>query len=769
MRVLSMRNIILIIIAALMVAACSVTKNVPDGSLLLSDVKIISHVDNENAANARLYLKQTPNAKWFGLARVPLRIYSSAGSDTAKWVNKALHKIGEAPVIYSPALAEQTKNNIVQMLQNDGYLHATVDYEHIETKKKQAEVVYYLHERERYFVNSITLETDDDSIAAFVKRNNKESLIAEGMPFSVDRLEGERRRITALLRDNGYYRFQKDYITFVADTAHHSSMVNLTMQIAQFSPGEDAALLPHKVYHFDKICYVADAGLRLDEEALALCDSSSFNGYELRYKENSVVRPRTLAHKTFITPGDRYAASNVDRTYSSLGQLTALRYPTLRIVEHPDTALLDCYIMYERNKRRSVSFEIEGTNTAGDLGAASSVTFSDRNTFGGSELLQLRLYGAYEAISELSGYTGDSYIEYGAELSLRLQGGYASKLLPADQRLLKSSTLLAMKFNSQERPEFDRRLLAASWSYQWSKYVKSLHKLDILDVNYIYVPWISELFKENYLDNITNRNSILKYNYENLLITKLGYSYSYNSTYGELELLSNMAYSLRANVECSGNVLYAANKFLGGHRNEDRQYTFLNIAYAQYVKGDFDFVSRVKFDERNSLVMHLGLGIAYPYGNSRVLPFEKRYFAGGANGLRGWNVRSVGPGRYKSKGDDIDFINQLGDVKLDFSVELRSHLFWKIHSALFVDAGNVWTLREYSEQPDGQLQLGTFWRDLAFSYGVGLRFEFDLFVFRLDGGMKAVNPAYKGRDKLAILHPDFDRDFALHFAIGYPF
>ena len=152
----------------MMVAACSVTKSVPDGSLLLSDVKIISHVDNKNASNARLYIKQTPNAKWFGIARVPLRIYSSAGSDTAKWVNKALHKIGEAPVIYSPALAEQSKNNIVQMLQNDGYLHATVDYEHIETKKKQTEVVYYLHESERYFVKSITLETDDDSIAAFV-------------------------------------------------------------------------------------------------------------------------------------------------------------------------------------------------------------------------------------------------------------------------------------------------------------------------------------------------------------------------------------------------------------------------------------------------------------------------------------------------------------------------------------------------------------------------------------------------------------------------
>lgn len=753
----------------MLAASCSVTKYVPDGSMLLNDVQVISHIDNQNAIKAKLYLKQTPNAKWFSLVRVPLRIYSSSGSDTAKWVNKVLRKIGESPVIYSAALAEQTKNNIAQMLQNEGYLHATVDYECNEIKEKQAEVLYYLHERERYYIGSIKLESDDECIRELIERNSNESLLAEGMPFSVDKLEGERRRITALLRDNGYYRFQKDYITFMADTAHHSTNVDLTMSVALYSVNDASAPEPHKVYRFNKICYVADAGLRLNKELLESSDTATYNGYDFRFAENSVVRPRTLVHKTYIAPGDKYVARNIDRTYSSLGQLTALRYPTLRIVEHPDTSLLDCYIMYERNKRRSVSFEVEGTNTAGDLGAASSIIFSDRNLCGGSELLQLRLFGAYEAISELSGYTGDSYIEYGAELSLRLLGGYAYKLLPAEQRFLKSSTLFALKYNSQERPEFDRRLLAASWSYQWSKSAKSSHKFDILDVNYIYVPWISETFKHNYLDSISNRNSILKYNYENLLITKLGYSYSYNTSYGDVDILSNLAYSLRANIECSGNALYAFHNIFGGDKNEDGQYSFLNIAYAQYVKADFDFVSRVKFDERNSLVMHLGFGVAYPYGNSRVLPFEKRYFAGGANGLRGWNVRSVGPGRYRSKGDDIDFINQLGDLKLDFNIELRSHLFWKIHSALFVDAGNVWTLRKYDEQPDGHFVPGTFWRDLAFSYGIGLRFEFDLFVFRLDGGMKAVNPAYKGKDKLAFLHPDFDRDFALHFAIGYPF
>lgn len=763
-----MRNIFIIIIASILLFSCSVTKYVPEDGLLLDDVKVVSHLDNKNAAKARFYLKQTPNSKWFNLFRVPLHIYSSSGSDTAKWVNRVLRKIGEEPVVYSIDKTEETRAEIVKMLQNDGYLHATVDYERESNKEKRTDLVYYLHERERYNVGLVKLDTDDKQIADILEKDTS-SLLTPGMPFSVDKLEAERRRITSMLNDIGYYRFQKDYITFVADTAHHSTTVNLTMKIALFAPNENSEPQQHKVYSFNTVNFVSGAGLRLNKKELQSCDTATYKGYNFYYKENSVVRPRTLAHKTFISSGEKYSAKMINRTYTSLAQLTALKYPTLRIVENPETSLLDCYIMYERNKRRSVTFEIEGTNTAGDLGAASSITFSDRNLFRGSELLSLRLFGAYEAISGLSGYTGDSYIEYGAELSLRLLGGYASRLIPAEKRFLKSSTLLSVKFNSQERPEFDRRLLAATWSYQWSKNVKSSHKIDLLDVNYIYVPWISATFKHNYLDSISNRNSILKYNYENLLITKLGYSYRYNSSYGDFSLFSNMAYSILASVECSGNVLNASSKLFGAKRNEDGQYTFLNIAYAQYVKGDFDFVTRVKFDERNSLVMHLGVGVAWPYGNSRILPFEKRYFAGGANGLRGWNVRSVGPGRYRSKNEDIDFINQLGDVKLDFSLELRSHLFWKIHSAVFLDAGNVWTLRSYDEQPDGELVLSTFWRDIAFSYGVGLRFEFDLFVFRLDGGMKAVNPAYKGKEKLPLLHPDFGRDFALHFAIGYPF
>ncbi|MBR5861117.1 MAG: BamA/TamA family outer membrane protein [Bacteroidaceae bacterium] len=750
--------------------SCSVNKFIPEGEYLLDDVEVVSNTNAAAATKAKGYVRQQPNSKWFSLVKVPMYTYALSGSDTTKWRNRTLQKLGEAPVIYDSDIAEISRRNIEQMLVNEGYLHATVDFDTVcDVNKKRTVATYYLHERERYYVSDIDVSTGDTAIETIIDSCSAESYLKPGMPFSVDNMEYERRRLTTILRNKGYWRFRKDYITFNADTTHHSNKVNLTMNVSLYAPSSNSPAIPHKVYRIGDISYISGAGLRLDETVLSGCDTMNLSGYTLLYKDGTIVHPRVLVENTYISSGELFSQDNIDRTYNAFAQLTALKYTTIRLVERTDTALLDCYIMYERSNRRSVGFELEGTNTAGDLGAAASVTFSDKNLFGGSELLSLRLFGAYEAVSDLSGYTGDSYTEYGADLSLRLLGGIASSFVPFDRRMQLSSTLFSLKFNSQERPEFSRRILSGSWSYMWSKRKDTQHKLDIIDLNYIYVPWISDTFKKEYLDSISNRNSILKYNYENLLITKLGYTYSYNSSLDAANRFNRVAYSLRAGVECSGNMLYAANNLFGGSTNSDGQYTFLNIAYAQYIKGDFDFTSRVKIDDRNSFVLHLGLGVAYPYGNSRILPFEKRYFSGGANGMRGWTVRSLGPGRYKNNGRSIDFINQSGDMKLDINLEYRSYLFWKLHSAVFVDAGNIWTIRAYDEQPGGMFDVGTFYKDIAFSYGLGLRFELDLFVFRLDAAMKAVNPAFTGSAKYPITNPKFSRDFALHFAIGYPF
>ena len=753
-----------------MLLSCSVKKLIPEGEHLLSDVKIISTTNKGNATKARGYVKQNPNSKWFNILKVPLYAYSLAGTDSTKWRNKVLRRLGEQPVLFDRDLSEMGRNNIQKMLVNDGYLHAAVDFEvEKNDEKKRATSYYYLHERERYYVESIELETNDETIKSLIKADSAKSLLRPGMPFSVDNLESERRRITSLLKDKGYYRFQKDYITYIADTTHHSNKLRLIMNVGLFMPTSSSEPELHHVYHIGNIYYVAGSGLRLEDNSLANCDTLRYENCTIITSDDPVVRPSVLLRNTYIHSGDIFSQSNVDRTYNAFGALPAIKYSTVRMVEREGTDTLDCYITYERNKRRSIGFELDGTNTAGDFGAAASITFSDKNLFRGSEHLSFRIYTAYEGVSGLSGYTGGDYLEYGAEANLRLKGGLSEFIIPIKNRTYQSSTLLSLKFNSQKRPEFDRHVLSGSWSYSWSRRPESQNTLEILDVNYIYVPWISETFKKEYLDSISNRNSILKYNYENLLITKLGYTYTYNSSLKKSNKFNPYAYSFRLHMECSGNVLYGLNQLFGGTKNSDGQYMIQDLAYAQYVKGDFDITGRYKFNDRNTILLHMGLGIAFPYGNSRILPFEKRYFAGGANGMRGWSVRTLGPGRYRNSGKSIDFINQSGDLKLDINLEFRTLLFWKLHSAFFIDAGNIWTLRAYDEQPGGQFKASTFYRDLAFSYGLGLRIELDMFVFRLDAAMKAVNPAYDGDDKYPLLRPDFGRDFALHFAIGYPF
>ena len=306
-------------------------------------------------------------------------------------------------------------------------------------------------------------------------------------------------------------------------------------------------------------------------------------------------------------------------------------------------------------------------------------------------------------------------------------------------------------------------MLSLAWRYKWNdSNHHDRYQIDLLDLNYVFMPWISETFRNEYLDDTSSRNAILSYNYKDLFIMKSGFGFTYN----------NGIYAVKANIETAGNLLSLVAGLTHAERDEETgQRELFRIAYAQYVKGDFEYTRNIAIDFKQQLVFHFGLGLAYPYGNSSILPFEKRYFAGGANSVRGWSVRSLGPGSYAGEDGRIDFINQTGDMKLDLNVEYRAHLFWKLGGALFVDAGNIWTLRNYKDQPGGQFSFKTFLKQLAVGYGLGLRFNFDYFVLRFDLGMKAINPAYEsGSDEhYPIIHPRLSRDFAFHFAVGMPF
>lgn len=740
---MQIKGIFYFITILLAVSSCSSVKYVDDGSLLLNkvEVKVVGNYDDINVGQLKSYVRQKGNSRWFSSVKIPLATYSLSGRDTSRWVNKMLRSIGEAPVLFDSIGAQRSCEDLRLALRNMGYMDAQVEMTPRMRGPKKMDAVYLLYPGEPYYVRHFNYDIRDSIVAQIIADNTKgKTFIQDGMRFNVNSLNDERKRITDLLTDRGYHKFHKDYITFRADSSIGNKTFDLSLILHQYVAGRDSLSL-HPRYIVNSISY-----------------SSGNPSDSLIHLRRSV-----LAANTAIKDGDYFSSSALRKTYNQFGRLQAVKYTNISFAENENSRLLDCNIQLITNKPHSISFEPEGTNTAGDLGAAFAITYQNRNLFKGSEVFNLQLRGAYEAIRGLEGYKNQDFIEYSVESSLSFPRIIAPKFLTniIGNRYDARSEVSVM-YDLQNRPEYHRRVLSMAWKYKWSNEGHhDRYQIDLLDINYLFMPWISDTFRKDYLEDDTNRNAILRYNYENLLIMKWGVGYNYN----------NGRYAIKANVETSGNLLNLCSGLLNFEKNEQGQYKVFGIAYAQYAKADFDFTNNISFDYNNQLIFHVGFGIAYPYGNSTILPFEKRYFSGGANSVRGWSVRELGPGKFKGTDGNIDFINQTGDMKLDLNVEYRAHLFWKMNGALFVDAGNIWTIRNYEDQPGGQFKFSEFWKQIAVGYGIGFRMNFDYFILRFDLGMKAVNPSYEidGGEQFPLVKPKFSRDFTFHFAVGLPF
>ena len=739
----------MLLFLVVVMASCSVSRFIPEDEYLLNNVNIRTSDKTISTTQMQGYVQQHPNSRWFSLVKVPMGPYLMSGRDTTKRINRFLQRIGEAPVIYDKTRALKTRDNIEAAVRNMGFLGAKVDL--VEKKKDfKLNVLYDIHTGPRYHVAEVDYYIEDTMVNHIVDSASAMSRLRVGMPFDLNELDAERSRINSLLRTQGYYRFNKENVRFEADTTLGNQRVALSLLVDNALSPQGTSRLPHRQYHIGDVLFQ--------------CDSTSGN----------VLRRNVLHVKNAIRPGELYNEQHVRETYSNLSALSSVMNSTVSMLpDKTDSTRLDALVAVTTNKRHAFNFELEGTNSAGDFGAAVVLSYQNRNLFRGSELLNVKLRGAFEAISGLEGYDNENYLEYGAEVSLVFPDFKFPGISRDFRRSSHATSEVSLMYDNQNRPEFHRRVVAGAWRYRWSQHNRQRqHRLDLVDLNYVFMPWISRTFRADYLDNASSRNAILRYNYEDLFIMKWGYTFSYSSQplSGATGNYGTNAYSLRFNIETAGNLLYGLTSLMHTAKNSSNQYTLFNIAYAQYAKGDFDFSKSFRFSPDNSLSIHFGLGVAFPYGNSTILPYEKRYFSGGANSVRGWSVRGLGLGSFRGQDGRIDFINQTGDIKLDMNLEYRSHLFWKIDGAAFIDAGNIWTIREYADQPGGQFRFEKFWRQLAASYGLGIRLNFNYFILRLDAGMKAVNPAYSdARHHFPIIHPRFKRDFALHFAVGLPF
>ena len=725
-------------IAGLILSSCSASRDLSEGQVMLNKVSVVADgkYPDVNPSQLKNYVRQKGNSRWFSAVKIPLGVYAMAGEDTTKWINRTLRNMGEAPVVYDTLQARLSCENLQRALQNLGYLDSQVEL-YTEVKGKKLNAVYVLHPGAPYFIRNVSYDIRDSLIARLLAGNVHK--LNQGDKLNVDNLNQERSRITAYLQDNGYFRFHKEFINFRVDTVQSTHKADVTLLLRPYRTSDIQDTL-HTRYTVRNIDYASGD------------------------PQDSVIhlRKNVLRENTFIREGKPYSASGLQNTYNHFGRLGAVKYTNISFEQDPDSALLDAHIQLQTNKPSTLSFQPEGTNTAGDLGAAASLTYENRNLFRGSESFSVQVRGAYEAIRGLEGYSNQDYIEYSVESRLSFPRFMMPFLSSEARRRTIATSELSLTYDTQNRPEFHRRVLSAGWRYKWSPLSsRNQYQFDLLNLNYVFMPWISDTFRKEYLDNPTNYNAILRYNYEDLFIMKTGFGFSYND--GKT--------AIKTNIETAGNLLSLGSAIFGGNKDDLNQYKVFNIAYAQYIKGDIDYTHHLISGYNDQLVFHVGLGIAYPYGNSIILPFEKRYFSGGANSVRGWSVRSLGPGRYKDKDGNINFITQTGDIKLDLNLEYRTHLFWKFGGALFIDAGNIWTIRDYPSQPDGQFQIQNILKDLAVSYGMGLRLNFDYFIIRFDMGMKAVNPAYKTEDEnhFPLIHPRLSRDFAFHFAVGLPF
>lgn len=764
-------------------AACSSTKHVPQGEYLLDKVKVEVD-DRDDVTETELYnfLRQTPNHKVLGFAKLQLATYSLSGRDSTKWYNRWLRRVGQAPVIYDHSLTEASCRQLRLALVNSGYLDARVEADTV-SHGARMDVDYHIIAGEPHRIAALDYNISDKAVRHLVMADTAAGLIHPGMLLDRNALDEERGRITQLLRNAGYYDFNREYINYTADTIAGSKLVGLTLNLhtPADKPGGHTALASladslglsaarHHRYDVRNVTFML-----ADPETAARLDTVDYNGIKFVYGADRYIRPKVLDEMCLLQPGKAYSATDVERTYEALGRLAIIRYINIDMTPAGaigDTGLLDATIHLARNKKMTASIELEGTNSEGDFGFGLGLTYQHRNLAHGSEMLTTKLRGSYESLSgNLDGLINNRYTEFAGEVGITLPRFECPFLSKSFKQKRLASTEFSFSANYQERPEYTRIILGTAWKWQWQQqradYLRR-QTYDLIDINYVRLPRSTI----NFIDEIAPTNPLLRYSYEDHFIMRMGYTFSRTnrrmpSATVNARAVQPYVTSLRLSVEMAGNLLYGISNMIR-QKKTDGVYKIFGIQYAQYVKGEVDYTYTRNFNTRSSLALHGGFGIAYPYGNSSMVPFEKRFYAGGANGVRGWGVRTLGPGAYEAKNSVTDFINQCGDIRLDLSIEYRAKLFWVLEGALFLDAGNIWTIKDYPNQPGGQFKFDKFYKQIAAAYGLGVRLDFTYFLLRLDLGFKAYNPAMN-QERWPLIHPRWGRDANFHFAVGYPF
>ena len=742
----------IVLLIGVLLSSCNVTKFVPEDRQLLYKTNItVDGTKEVTPANLRQYLRQTQNTEVLGFWKLQLHIYNTAPADTLTKSQKRLRrnafKLGEAPVIYDENKTDQSLVQISKAMRNEGFFRATVDTS-VSVKDRKVRLTYNVHSGPEYTIRNYVIDLDHP-VLHDVAYNTRRHLIRPGMRYSAQALDDERDRITKRMRNRGYYFFDKEYLHYEADSTYNREIdIRLHLHDYIAEQPDSARDVIFRKFTIARVYFHGDMS-RFDEATDTVSHSSQKGDYYFYWRGQRLLREKVLIRRCEIKPGDLYSERRVTNTYANINSLGPIRYSDIRFDVIAEDSL-ECHIYLSRNKINSVSAEIEGTYSTDAWGINGKVSYANRNIFRGAEELRLSAGVQYEWR-----HLGGRALEARGEAELSFPSHWRTMLM----------------YSYQNRPEeFTRNIFNAGLYYTLHKpRSRWTHNFNALDISYIYLPYISDRFQTEILD----RSSILKYSYEDHLIVGWGYSGTYSNKRSNSSEQSYVNFGCR--LETAGNALYGICKAANAPLNNDGMYAIFNVPFAQYARADVNFSYNQLLVPKHRLVFHAGVGVAIPYLNSLSVPFEKRFFSGGANSVRGWQARTLGPGAFRGNESLSSYDLQVGDIRLDLNVEYRWRVWSIIELAAFVDAGNNWTLHDYESQPNGVFRWDRFYQQIAMSYGVGLRLDLSILLLRVDFGVKLYDPSRLYGTKAGTQWRTatnglcWKDDMTFHFAIGYPF
>ncbi|MCH2199360.1 MAG: sorting and assembly machinery component 50 [Flavobacteriales bacterium] len=718
-------------------------------------------------------------------------------ADTTGWRDWLTTTVGEAPVVFDSTKAENSVDQLRILLAKNGYFNNDVFYE-VKYRRKGKRVkplVYTITPKEPYVIDSLAFNVKDRGIARRIDFIESTSSISVGERFSVEAMDEERDRIADYLNNRGYYSFTKDYITFQADSTRGDDKVAVEMIIrrprAPIAGTDSLIAVDHKRYFIGDIFIHTDYSLTNSDYAPT--DTLDFGEIKLLYVDELNLKPELIAYLMEFKKGDLYQKDRLDKTYRKFVQMPIFRSASIVLSDDDKSEfnVLNRNIYLTQMKRKFISSEAGVTHRDGLFGLSGSLNFSNRNMFRGGETGQFRISGAIEAQQPLTLTEGEEIsgedvadnirfntFEIGPEVSFNF-----NRFFPLSMNSFRRSnaprTTISAGFNYQDRPDYERQLYQFRYGTTFIENQSNGSRIfwDIWELSTIKITK-SEAFQQ-LLDNLND--DFLSTSYQNHLISlgRIAWQMNTQRSHNQRRYMFN-----QVTFETAGNLPRLGFQLAGATQDEMGSYEIGGIRFAQYFKIENDFRLYQRIDEKNSTALRIHGGIGIPGANLSVLPFEKSYYGGGSNGIRAWEPRTLGPGSYRDT-TALTTFNNIAEVILETSLEYRFEMTQTLEGALFLDIGNIWLLEEDENRPGSGISANTFFDELAWGGGLGLRFDFDFFLLRLDLGAQLKDPAkirgerwfWEPKDEYADFYQtirpgqeyNFFPELNFNLGIGYPF